>query len=272
MSLTESLSLIKDDPQGAVLKLVDEIQDRIGNMSALMLITPPTLEDRAEYGKAGKNDNASKNKMLAFEKKLVQLLPIIWKGSEQSKTSLTEKYSARSETRSEFLSILMGNPVHSFVKTTLNRRAWATNHIYRINVNFEGYAYWNASVFYHVALKIAKMAEDDANLVLRTIAFNETISCRSMFAPKSKTLKGAGNHASQLSPERYRELLTTFCLELSNTIISHRQRTGRRYSGRRISENSDDEHTREIVKQIKHIYKKHRESAERIVLKQKKGV
>jgi len=269
MSMTGSLALIKNDSPMALESFVEELRSEIGEMNIMMAITPVTQEDRSENPH---DRNRAKSKMLRFEEKLIELLPVLWGAANQIKSKITEKYWVRPTNRKQVLQTLMGNPIKSFAKTRLNNRAWIKNSVYRTNVNFEGYAHWNAAIFYWVAKRISKMSEDDINLVLRVIPFNETVAYRSIFAPLSLSNKGTGNHSSLLSPERYREFLITFCHELSSAIVCHRQGTERRYSAREVTGNSVDPHTQEIVQQIRHIYNKHRKAAERVVLKQKKGV
>lgn len=273
-SILKAIEKIKNSPDVAMFDFVNEIADSVGDMGKMMRVTPMAWKDYmyvidpiGEH-RDGVRPEIAMKRLAEFDKLLTENIPIMWGCIGHSvPLRITARYTVVPKNRQGVLESLMGSPIHSFTKTTLNRRAWIRNEVYRSNVNFEGYAHWNAAVFYWIARKVVKMSEDNVNLVLRVIPFNETSTYRSIFAPRKTSMVGPGHHTSLLSPERYRESLVNFCTELSNVIINHRQRTSARYSSRDVTDESVDIGTKEIVDQIKHVYKRHREIAERVVHK-----
>ena len=267
MKLTEMYKWVKTNPNEAMALFVEEISEGVNDMGKMMTITPVTMEDRHPH----KRLPESTAKMLQFEKEIVDRIPDFWASTDNTDTTITQGEIVVATEYKYRLGALLAVPGRSFVKTTFNRRAWIKNEVYRTNVNFEGYAHWNAAVFYYVARKIMKISDDDVNLVLRTIPFNDTIAYRAIFAPKDIKLSGATHHASLLSPEKYRSHIIKFSSELSNEITCHRQNTGRRYSARDVSVEGADPETREIQDRITEIYERYRKTAVEAVKFQKGG-
>jgi len=158
---------------------------------------------------------------------------------------------------------LLWKPTDAFLKTTFNKRAWARNQIYRTNVNFEGYAYWNAAMVCFVAKRHVKMADEDLSLLLRLLPFNETFELTAMLAPqtKEKNVPGRNWHLSRLSPERYDRRLVLLIRSFNNEITDHRERTGRRYPARDVSGAKYDGCTEGLRDALTEIFNTHKESA-----------
>ena len=260
MRVIDFFNAIELSPDEIMNEFVKEVQEEIGGMGKMMTITPLTAEDRRR-AKTKRNKDDATASMVSFEKRILELIPTLWAATRNTDTNITEDEIVEPVNHKQMLPALMAVPTKSFIKTTFNRRAWLKNEVYRSNVNFEGYAHWNAAVFYYIARRKIKMNDDDVNLVLRVIPFNESIAYRSIFAPRSLDIKGTGHHSSELSPEKYMEFLVRFISELSHEIICHRQATGRRYSARDVSAGGSDDETQKITNKILEIYERCREAA-----------
>ena len=259
-SLSELFVYIDRGPQLVFNELLDEIREEFPDVNPLMFMTPPTKEDHSWRN----IEDGPTQLMLQLDEKFAEVLPVFWRLAGNFETRFTQKYVVIPETREQNINCLIASTTNSFLRTPMNRRAWGRNPVYRENVNFEGYAHWNAAIFVCAARKYANMSDEDINLVLRVISFNETIGYRAMFAPKSKELNGINHHASRLTPEKYRDMLSSFCTNLQHAIKNHRQRTKQRYSARDIHGAGADTDTREIVDRIRHFYNKYRQEAEKI--------
>ncbi len=159
----------------------------------------------------------------------------------------------------EYLRLLKTYPGSSFIKSKLNRGAWLKNRIYRSNVNIEGYAYWNAAIFVYMATRKYIMLPEDISLVLRSVAFNETVIPQSMFAP----IVGAigENGATELSLAEEEDAWSDLIYQLRNAITKHRKKTGRRYSRRPLDDRNADPQAREIIKTVRGIVDSCKKSA-----------